>query len=332
MLPPINPRRRSSATKNKGNYSQEVSRDDAHISRQERRAGKFRVKFRNGRFEIPNVDSWHSHWQEPYYLMITVPWGGFFALASLAYLITNSVFAVGYLLGGDCIANAAQGSFGDAFFFSVQTLTSIGYGAMYPTTTYANILVTIEAFVGLVGIAMITGLAFTKFSQPTARVMFSQVATISEYNGTSTLMLRAANQRHNQIIEAEIRLYLMRDEVSIEGKYMRRFHLLKLLRNQTPRFTLSWTIMHPITKSSPLWGATPESLSKTRSMLVVSFTGIDETVSQPLHAPHYYGANDILWDHSFAEVIHPTPEGNIYVDYSDFHHAIPVVKDLSESD
>ena len=323
MLPPINPRRRLSVMR-KG--------DRSFIKRQDRRAGRFCLRFRNGRFEIPNVDAWYSYWQEPYYLLLTVPWWGFFTLAIFAYIAVNAVFAVAYLLGGDCIANAASGSFGDAFFFSVQTLTSIGYGAMYPTTIYADVLVTIEAFVGTVGIALITGLAFTKFSQPTARVMFSRIATISQHNGIPTLMLRAANQRRNQIIEAEIRVYLMRDEVSAEGKYMRRFHLLKLLRNRTPRFTLSWTVMHPIDENSPLWGATPESLAKTRAMLVVSFSGIDETVSQSLHAPYYYDADDILWQHRFADVIHPTPEGHFYIDYSNFHQAIPLTGDRTTTE
>ena len=324
MLPPINRLRKLSV---KSDYAPRTLADRSFIKRRDRRAGKFCLRFRNGRFEIPNVDVWYSYWQEPYYLLLTVPWWGFFTLAILAYILVNALFAIGYLLGGDCIANAASGSFADAFFFSVQTLTSIGYGAMYPTTTYAHLLVTVEAFVGIVGIALITGLAFTRFSQPTAKVMFSKVATISEHNGIPTLMLRAANQRRNQIIEAEIRVYLMRDEVSAEGKYMRRLHLLKLLRDRTPRFTLSWTVMHPIDETSPLWGATPESLAKTKAMVVVSFSGIDETVSQSLHAPFYYGANEILWQHRFADVIHHTPQGHFYVDYSNFDRAIPLDRD-----
>ncbi|WP_144864119.1 ion channel [Hyella patelloides] len=293
-------------------------------NRSDRRNHKFWINFRNGRFEIPNADAWHTYWQEPYYLLLTVPWWGFFVLTVLSYITVNGIFALGYLIGGDCIENATSGSFGDAFFFSVQTLTSIGYGAMYPTTAYADILVTTEALVGIVGIALMTGLAFTKFSQPTAKVIFSQVATISDYNGVPTLALRTANQRRNQIIEAEVRVYLMRDEVSIEGEYMRRFYLLKLLRNQTPRFTLSWTVMHPIDENSPLWQATSESLVKTRAMLVVSLNGIDETVCQPLHAPYCYSANEILWSHRFADIVHQTPEGHHYIDYTHFHNATPV--------
>ena len=288
------------------------------------KANKFKINLKNGRFETPGADAWHKYWREPYYLLLTVPWWGFLSLAMLFYILVNGFFALCFLMGGNCIENAAPGSFADAFFFSVQTLTSIGYGSMYPTTTYADILVTIEALVGIIGIALVTSLAFTRFSRPTAKVIFSQVATISEHNGVPTLMIRAGNQRHNQIIEAQVRLYLMRDEVSIEGEYMRRFHQLNLTRDRTPRFTLSWTIMHPITEDSPLWQATAESLGKTGAMILVSLSGIDETVSQSLHAPYSYGADEILWFHRFADIIYQASEGNQYIDYTYFHQAIPI--------
>ena len=288
------------------------------------KAKKFKINFKNGRFEIPGADAWHKYWQEPYYLLLTIPWWGFLSLAMLLYLALNAIFAISFMMGGKCIENATPGSFADAFFFSVQTLTSIGYGSMYPITTYADILVTIEALVGIIGIALITSLAFTRFSQPTAKVVFSRVATIAEHNGIPTLMIRAGNQRHNQIIEAQVRLYLMQDEVTTEGEYMRRFYLLKLKRDSTPRFTLSWTIMHPIAQDSPLYSATAESLAKTRAMIVVSLSGIDETVSQSLHAPYSYNASDILWSHRFADIIYQTPAGHQYIDYTYFHQAIPI--------
>ena len=297
--------------KNKNNYLKHKAR-------------KFKINFRNGSFEVPGSDAWHKYWQEPYYLLLTIPWWGFLGLAILSYIMVNALFALGFLMGGNCVENAKPGSFADLFFFSVQTLTSIGYGSMYPTTTYADILVTIEALVGIIGIALITSLAFTRFSQPTAKVIFSQVATISEHNNIPTLTIRAGNQRHNQILEAQVRLYLMRDEVTTEGEYMRRFYLLKLTRDRTPRFTLSWTIMHPIDSDSPLYMATAESLAKTRAMIMVSLSGIDETVSQSLHAPYTYSANDILWSHRFADIIHQTTEGHQYIDYTYFHQAIPI--------
>ncbi|WP_036486257.1 ion channel [Myxosarcina sp. GI1] len=292
-----------------------------------RNSAKLWIKFRDGRFEIPGVDTWHTYWQEPYYLLLTIPWMGFLLLMALFYVAVNTAFAFAYLLGGDCIENATSGSFSDAFFFSVQTLSSIGYGNMYPTTTFADTLVTTEALIGTLGIALLTGLAFTKFSQPTARVVFSRAATIYNHDGVSTLMLRTANQRRNQIIEAEIRVYLMRDEISIEGEYMRRFYLLKLLHNRTPSFTLSWTVMHQIDEHSPLWQATPESLTKTRAMLIVSLSGIDKTVDRALHASYSYAASDIFWQHRFADIFHHTPQGSRYIDYTHFHDVISVESD-----
>ncbi len=316
MLPPLNPRQRPYLTQNQDNYPKKRRRG--------KNSSQLRINFREGRFDIPGVEAWYSHWKEPYYLLLTIPWTGFLVLMALFYIVINAIFAIAYLMGGDCIENATPGSFGDAFFFSVQTLTSIGYGSMYPTTTYADILVTVEALIGFMGIALMTGLAFTKFSQPTARVEFSNVATISNHNGTPTLMLRAANQRRNQITQAEIRMYLMRDEISSEGEYMRRMYFLRPLRDQTPRFTLSWTIMHQIDESSPLWGNSAESLAQTKAMVIVSLSGIDETVAQPIHAPYSYAANDILWEHRFAEIFHQTPEGHHFIDFDRFHDAEPL--------
>jgi inward rectifier potassium channel len=280
------------------------------------------IKINDGDFEIVGIGAWYHYWRDPYHLLLTIPWTGFFLLICIFYLAINTLFAFIYLLGGDCIANAQPGSFADAFFFSVQTLASIGYGAMYPQTIYANIVVTIEAIVGVMGIALMTGLAFARFSRPTARVIFSRVAVITSYEGLPTLMFRTANQRRNIIIEAQMRVYLMRDEISTEGHFMRRIHDLKLLRNQTPNFMLSWSVMHIIDESSPLYGMTPESLTKTNSLLLISLTGLDETVAQVVHARQTYTSNQVLWNAKFVDIMHHTPDGHRYVDYNHFHDVI----------
>ncbi|WP_071189606.1 ion channel [Trichormus sp. NMC-1] len=282
------------------------------------------IKIHNGQFEIMGMGAWHSYWRDPYHLLLTIPWLGFLLLACIFYVVINAFFAFAYLLGGDCIANAQPGSFSDAFFFSVQTLASIGYGAMYPKTTYANIIVTIEAMIGVVGIAVMTGLAFARFSRPTARVIFSRVAVITLHEGVPTLIFRTANQRRNMILEAQMRMYLMRDEITVEGYSMRRIYDLKLLRNQTPNFSLSWLVMHIIDESSPLYGMTAELLTHTNTLLMVSVSGIDETVAQIVHARHSYGANEILWNSRFVDIMHHTPDGNRYVDYNHFHDVLPV--------
>ena len=195
------------------------------------------IKQQDGRLNIVGMGKWYSYWRDPYHLLLTIPWSGFLALTVLGYLVANTLFALAYLAGGDGIENARPGNFFDAFFFSVQTMASIGYGAMHPRTTYANAVVTVEALVGLMGLAMGTGLLFARFSQPTARVLFSRVAVITPYNGVPTLMFRAANQRRNQILEAQMRVRLMRDEVSVEGQFMRRVYDVNLVRSQNPKLS-----------------------------------------------------------------------------------------------
>ncbi|MBC1239848.1 ion channel [Nostoc sp. 2RC] len=282
------------------------------------------IHIRDGKFEIMGMGIWYYYWRDPYHLLLTIPWPGFLILICLSYITINALFAIAYLLGGDCIANARPGSFLDVFFFSVQTLASIGYGAMYPKTTYANIIVTIEAMIGLVGIAVMTGLAFARFSRPTARVMFSRVAVITPHDTKPTLMFRTANQRRNMILEAQLRVYLMRDEITAEGQFMRRIYDLKLLRNQTPSFSLSWSVVHVIDEFSPLYGMTAESLIQTNSMLMISLSGIDETVTQVVYARHSYSAHEILWNNRFVDIFHETPDGHRYIDYNRFHDVLPL--------
>jgi inward rectifier potassium channel len=270
------------------------------------------------------MGAWYSYWRDPYHLMLTVPWSGFLAITALLYLSVNALFALLYVVGGDDIANAPPNSFFDKFFFSVQSFASIGYGEMYPKTFYANAIVTLEAMVSLTGIAVLTGLAFARFSRSTARVLFSRVAVIAPYDGVPALKFRAANQRRNQILEAQMRVYLMRDEISADGRFMRRIYDLRLTRNQTPSFALSWLAVHPIDESSPLYGMTLDSLAKTNSTIVVSLSGIDETVAQVVHARYTYAASDIAWNHQFVDVFYHTDDGHRYIDYNYFHDTLPL--------
>jgi inward rectifier potassium channel len=262
-------------------------------------------------------------WRDPYHLLLTIPWISFLGMLSLLYIFTNALFALAYLLGGDGIENAHPGSFGDAFFFSVQTMASIGYGAMYPKTPYANVLVTIESLVGLLGLAMGTGLMFARFARPTARVLFSRVAVITTHDEQPVLMFRTANQRHNQILEAQMRLTLVRNEINREGQFMRRFYDLNLVRSHSPIFALTWTAMHPIDQSSPLYGMQPENFDEMEAELVVTLTGLDETFSQTIHARHSYIASEVLWNMKFADILSRLPDGRRAIDYSLFHEVMP---------
>lgn len=273
----------------------------------------------NRRFDVVRKGVSHSHWRDPYHLLLTLGWSKFFGLTVAAYVAANTLFALLYLAGGDCIQNARPGSFADAFFFSVQTMASIGYGAMYPRTDYANVLVVIEALVGLMGLAMGSGLMFARFSRPTAKVLFSRVAVITSVNGIPTLMFRVANERRNQILEAQMGVSLLRNEVTTEGEFMRRFYDLNLVRSQTRNFSLTWTVMHQIDESSPLYGATPESLAEAQTDISVTLIGFDETVSQTIHARHYYLTEEILWNRRFVDIFSKKRDGWRMIDYTRFH-------------
>ena len=292
--------------------------------RRERYIPHVHIKMQDGQFQVDGEGAWYSYWRDPYHLLLTLPWSGFLSFIVLSYVAINSLFALLYLAGGDCIANARSGSFLDAFFFSVETIASIGYGAMYPKTDYANTIVTVEAMVSLVGIAVLTGLAFARFSRPTARVMFSRVAVVAPYEGIPALIFRAANRRRNQILEAQLRVYFVRDEIRTDGQFMRRIYDLRLLRDQSPSFMLSWLAVHPIDESSPLYGIAAESLIQTNATVVISLSGVDETVAQVVRTRHTYTASEIVWNSQFVDIIRHTAEGNRYIDYNYFHDVLPL--------
>jgi inward rectifier potassium channel len=233
----------------------------------------------DGKFQIEGLETWYAYWRDPYHLLLTIPVWGFIPIVAIAYIFLNAIFALLYLAGGDCLAGARPGSFEDAFFFSVQTFASIGYGVISPKNTYANVVVSITAITSLVAIAVVTGLTFARLAKPTARVTFSRYAVIAPHNGIPTLMFRMANQRRNQIVEAQLHVYLLRDEITQEGNFIYRILDLPLLRDRTPAFALSWTAMHPIAEDSPLYGATPESLANSHTQIALAMSGIDETVA-----------------------------------------------------
>ncbi len=272
---------------------------------------------------LQKVDLLHPARSDLYHWLLALSWQKFLLLTSIFYLVINIFFACAYLTTGNGIANTEPGSFKDAFFFSIQTLSTVGYGSMYPETLYAQILVTLEVWAGLLLVAILTGLMFARFSRPTARVLFSKVAVICPLNGVPTLIFRTANQRENQILEAQIQVSLVRNEISSEGHFMRRFYDINLLRSQTPMFGLSWQVMHPIDENSPLFGASAEILAEEDTELWVTLTGLDETFSQTIHARYSYTYRDILWDMKLVDIFLQASDGKYYIDISHFHDVIP---------
>jgi inward rectifier potassium channel len=288
-----------------------------------RRPRTVKIEKRDGKFEIQGIGKWYYYWRDPYHLLLTIPWIGFMGIVSLAYILLNTVFAIAYLMGGDCLAGAKPGNFWDAFFFSVQTLASIGYGAIHPKTFYANTIVTLEAIASLLAIAVVTGLAFARFSRPVARVLFSQFMVVQDDHHQPTLMFRVANERHNFILEATAQAYLLIDEVTPEGQFMRRINELTLVRHRTPSLTLTWTLMHKIDIDSPLYGLTSSELEAKHAQISVLISGVDETVAYTIKARHNYSAPEILYNYRFADIIHQHTNGDRYFHYQHFHEVIP---------
>jgi inward rectifier potassium channel len=284
-----------------------------------RRHRTVRIENKDGRFVVHGTGKWYEHWRDPYHLLLTIPWMGFMIIVSAAYLVLNALFGLAYLAGGDCLEGAKPGDFGDAFFFSVQTLASIGYGAIHPKTLYANSIVTLEAIASLLLIAVVTGLAFARFSLPIARVLFSQFIIVTTHNRQPTLMFRVANERHNFILEATAQMYLILDEVTAEGDFIRRIHELKLMRQRTPSLILTWTIMHSIDPNSPLYGLTSRDLAQRHANISVLIGGVDETVAYTITARHVYTTEEIMFNYRFEDIIHNSENGDRFFDYGRFH-------------
>ncbi|MEO1590931.1 MAG: ion channel [Cyanobacteria bacterium J06632_22] len=281
------------------------------------------LQYRGQRYpDIERIGVSHSYWSDLYHILLTLPWFGFILLVSTSYLAVNGLFAVAYSLDEGAVAEAD--SLLELFFFSVQTMASIGYGAMHPTTVYTHWLVVIEAIFGVFFLATTTGLVFARFSLPTARILFSDVAVVAPFNGTPTLMFRTANKRHNYILEAQLWVTLVRDEMTLEGEFIRRFHDLGLVRSHTPVFTLSWTALHSLDEDSPLHGHTADTLRRDRAEIIVTLTGLDETLSQTIHARHSFKAEKVYWHHKFVDILRTRSDGRAVIDYGHFHDIEPV--------
>jgi inward rectifier potassium channel len=259
-----------------------------------------------------------------YHNLLTVSWPWFFFQLAAAFTVINLIFAMFYAVDRNGIVNARPGSFADAFFFSVQTLGTLGYGAMAPRTLYTNLLVTAESFTGILTIALFTGIIFARFSRPFARVLFSKVAVVTPFDGVPTLMFRVANQRGEAIIDASVVVTLARQHTTLEGITMRRFQELKLMRSSSSLFALSWTVMHPIDQDSPLYGLTPQDMEAQDMEIVVMLNGLDEILADRIYARHAYWWDEIVWNRRFVDVISLTQSGHRMVDLTLFHDTLEI--------
>jgi inward rectifier potassium channel len=262
-------------------------------------------------------------WQDLYHRALAMSWPVFFASLALLFLLLNTTFASLYELGKASIANQFPPGFGGAFFFSVETLATVGYGDMHPQTVYGHLIATLEIFVGMSGIALATGLIFARFSRPRAKIMFARYAVVRPLDGRMTLMVRAANARQNVIVEARARLRLMRVETSVEGYRLRKLYDLTLIRDQHPVFLLGWNLMHVIDEDSPLFGQTTESLAMHDASLLITIEGSDENTSQTMQARFTWPSADIRWQHRYVDLIREE-EGVSHIDYTRFDDIVPL--------
>lgn len=260
-----------------------------------------------------------SFWHDFYYFLISASWFYLLGIISALFLISNMMFACGYWLSGNGISNAQPGSFGDAFFFSVQTMSTIGYGTMSPQNMSTHILVVSESIYGFLFLALITGVIFSKFSRVNARVLFSQNMLTQTHNGQRVLTFRAANQRSSNIVEAQIRVSLALNETTQEGERFRQIYDLKLTRDRSPLFALVWNVFHPLDESSPLWQKNQEDLEESEAVFIITFMGIDDTMGETVHTRHLYSWQDIYWDAYFKNLIIEKKDGSRMIDYTNFH-------------
>ncbi len=260
-----------------------------------------------------------AKWRDTYHLVLSLTWTQFFGALLFAFALVNLLFGTLYWLLPGSVANTKADAFLDYFFFSIETLATVGYGTMSPASIPGHIVASVEILTGMVGIALTTGLVFARFAKPTARILFSQRGVIRDFDGQRVLMLRMANERHNRIVEATARVSLLRSEITAQGESFIRIHDLRLLRKRTPVFVLTWTLIHPIDERSPLRGLDAAQLTESFFRIVISVTGHDETVASSVYAGREYAAEDLVFDGRFVDILRMTPEGERVVDLTRFH-------------
>ncbi len=259
-----------------------------------------------------------------YHWLLGTSWSKFLLLVICVYLGTNLLFALAYLAcGPGAITNTKAGSLIDVFYFSVQTMATIGYGQMTPVGHWPNSIVTFEAFFGIVYSALTTGLAFARFTRPTAGVRFTKVAVVGNHDGVKTLKFRVANDRSSHIVEAQLRLWLIAESMTSEGERYRRSVELPLHRSESPVFSLTWTAMHSVDESNPLNEYLGSDAVHSHWHLLITFTGYHESLANQVYARHVYLPRDVQQNATFVDIVTVLPDGGRVIDLANFEKWVP---------
>jgi inward rectifier potassium channel len=282
------------------------------------RESRKRLLNKDGSFNVVREGLSFFRSLSPYHYLLTTSWPRFLELIVASYLVINAAFGAAYLACGPGQIEGTQATgvlsqYLQDFFFSVQTFATIGYGTMHPVGLAANVLVTLESLVGLLGFALATGILFARFSQPTARILFSDRAVIAPYKERSAFEFRVANIRRNEMIQVEVVVMLTR--FKLDGSGNREFIPLKLERDKVVFFPLAWTIVHPIDETSPLHGASGKELEAWDAEVLILFSGIDEIFSQRVHTRSSYKPDEIVCNARFKNLFNPPkPDGTLSID------------------
>ncbi len=282
------------------------------------RTQKARVVMLGGREVI--AEGLHlSFWADISHRSMTASWPAFIGGAALVFVAFNAVFALFYWIGNEPISNVPGGAYIDYLYFSIETLSTAGYGDMHPQTHYGHFIATVELFTGIFSMSLMTGLIFARFSRPNARLLFADYPVISSHEGKRTLMVRFANERHNIIGNATARLWMLKNVVTMEGRPLRRFYELPLIRNEHPALALSWTLYHVVDEESPLYGLNADDLDASKVSLLVVVSGYDVVAAQIVHARKSYDHSDIRFGQRYADIIGTSEDGRIRINYGRFH-------------
>jgi inward rectifier potassium channel len=291
------------------------------LKNQNDRAAKAHV-VRFGDREIVTEGLHLSFWADISHRCMTASWPSFIGGAVLVFIAFNTVFAVLYWIGNQPISNVPGGDYIDYLYFSIETLSTAGYGDMHPQTHYGHFIAAVELFTGIFSMSLMTGLIFARFSRPNARLLFADNPVIYNHDGKPTLMLRLANERHNIISNATAKLWLFKNIVSMEGEQLRRFYELPLTQSLNPGLALSWTLYHVLDENSPLYQTNADDLAAIKASLVVVVSGYDVIAAQTVHARKPYEHSDILFGRRYVDIIGTSEDGRLRIDFGRFHETL----------
>src|SRR3954471_6088084 len=282
------------------------------------------IATRAGRTEFLKINAAVSGWRDNYHWVLSLSWPRFALFLLGSYIVINLLFAALYIVQPNCIADLDPGSFPHAFFFSVETLATVGYGHNYPATVYGHVIVTIEIFFGMIWLAVITGLIFVRCARPTARIVFSNCILIAPHDGRLSLMFRVANLRHTSMAEAEFRIMYSRDERVLEGEDIRRFYELKVYPERMISFPAALIIRHTIDEESPLYGVSLERLEQEDAFFVASTLSLELVMAASVQSAQDYDVANVRFGERFVDVYPVRENGHMTVDYGRLDETEPV--------